>query len=170
MRERGHHLELVCQPQAQLVGRLRGEGFTVHTVPMKGNINFVKGVGKIRTILRDGKFDVLNTHSRTDTLVAGLAGRLAGIPLIVRTRHLAIKPGSLLSYTWIPHRVTTVSRHVRDNLIKAGVRPDRVEAVYSPVPLPPIVEHSTLREELGLAPDDVGVGCVAVVRRSEGHT
>src|SRR3546814_19065585 len=66
MRERGHHLELVCQPQAQLVGRLRGEGFTVHTVPMKGNINFVKGVGKIRTILREGKFDVLNTHSRTE--------------------------------------------------------------------------------------------------------
>lgn len=169
MRERGHHMELVCQPQAQLVQRMRDEGFTVHTAPMKGNVNFVKGVAKIRKVLRAGNFDVLNTHSRTDTLVAGLAGRMEKVPLIVRTRHLAIKPGSLLSYTWIPHRVTTVSQYVRSILIDAGVKPDRVGVVYSPVPLPPMVEHSTLRDELGLAVDDIVVGCVAVMRAKKGH-
>jgi len=169
MRERGHHLELVCQPQAQLVGRLRDQGFTVHDMPMAGHVNFLKSVAKIRTILRRGRFDVLNTHSRRDTLIAGLAGRLAATPLIVRTRHLAIKPGSLLSYTWIPHRVTTVSDYVRNNLVKAGVRPDRVETIYSPVQAPPVVEHSSLRQELNLAPDDVVVGCVAVMRAKKGH-
>lgn len=169
MRARGHHMELVCQPQAKLVDRVRAEGFTVHTTPMGGNVNFARSVAKIRRLLRDGRFDVLNTHSRRDTLIAGIAGRLAGTPLIVRTRHLAIKAGSLLSYTWIPHRVTTVSDYVRINLIKAGVPSGRIATVYSPVQLPPVIEHSTLRGELGLAADDVVVGCVAVMRAKKGH-
>lgn len=169
MRARGHHVELVCQPQAQLVARMREQGFTVHTVPMGGIVRFVKGVLAIRRILKAGKFDVLNTHSRKDTLVAALAGRLAGTPLIVRTRHLANKVGSMLSYTWLPHRVTTVSNHVRDYLISRGVPAARIATVYSPIVLPEPLSQSTLRAELGLTPDDIVVICVAVMRAAKGH-
>lgn len=169
MREHGHHLEAVCQPQAQLVPKLRDAGFTVHTVPMGGALNYLKGVAAVRRILREGGYDVVNTHSRIDTLIAGTAGRLSGTPLIVRTRHLAKKVGSLLSYTWLPHRVTTVSDYVRRHLIERGVPENRVATVYSPIVLPPAIEHSTLRGELGLAADDVVVGCVAVMRATKGH-
>ncbi|WP_459614809.1 glycosyltransferase family 4 protein [Bordetella sp. 2513F-2] len=169
MRERGHHLEAVCQPQAQLVPRLRDAGFTVHTLPMGGLGNYLRGVTAMRRLLRAGRYDVVNTHSRIDTLIAGTAGRLAGTPLIVRTRHLANKVGSMLSYTWLPHRVTTVSDYVRRYLISRGVPPDRIATLYSPIVLPPPVEHSTLRAELGLAPDDIVVGCVAVMRAPKGH-
>ena len=85
----------------------------------------------IRGILRAGRFDVLNTHSRRDIVIAA-AGRLAGTPLIVRTRHLSNKVGSLWSYTRLPHCVTTVSDHVRQHLIDRGVPPDRVATVYCP--------------------------------------
>jgi len=169
MRDHGHHLEIVCQPQALLVERLRNEGFAVHVMPMDGPLNFFVCVAKIRKILRDGNFDVLNTHSRRDTLIAGLAGRVTRTPLIVRTRHLANRPGSLLSYTIIPHRVTTVSDFVRRRLIERGVKPHQVATVYTPVQLPPVIESSTLRSELHLASDDVIVGCVAVMRAQKGH-
>lgn len=169
MRDRGHHMEAICQPQAELAQRLRADGFTVHTLFMDGPVNFVKGVVRLRRILRDGHFDVLNTNSRRDTVLAGCAGRLAGVPLIVRTRHLAKRAGSLFSYTVIPHRVTTASNFVRDALIERGVRPGDVATVY-PVIEPRIWdEPSTLREELLLAPDDVIVGCVAVMRARKGH-
>ncbi len=169
MRKRGHHMELICRPEAQLVARMRDEGFVVHTVPMGGIPNFVKGVAAIRRILVQGRFDVLNTHSRKDTLIAALAGRLAGTPLIVRTRHLAIPIGSLLSYTWLPHKVATVSNHVRQMVLDKGVSPDKVATIYSPVESPPPVAHSTLREELGLADSAVVVICVAVMREKKGH-
>ncbi|GAB1579829.1 glycosyltransferase family 4 protein [Bordetella petrii] len=169
MRARGHHLEAVCQPQAQLVPRLRDAGFTVHTIPMGGLGNYLKGVPAVCRILREGRYDVVNTHSRIDTLIAGTAGRLSGTPLIVRTRHLANKVGSMLSYTWLPHRVTTVSEYVRRYLISRGVPAGHTATLYSPVVLPPPVEHSTLRGELGLADDDVVVGCVAVMRAAKGH-
>jgi len=169
MRARGHHVEAICQPRAMLVERLTDAGFTVHTVDMDGPVNYLKGVAAVRRILKEGRFDVLNTHSRRDTVIAAMAGRLAGTPLIVRTRHLSNKVGSMWSYTWLPHRVTTVSDHVRHYLIERGVPANRVATVYSPIVLPAPVEHSTLRDELGLADDDIVVGCVAVMRATKGH-
>lgn len=170
MRERGHHMEAICQPGCPLAVRLAEAGFTVHALPMAGPANYVRGVLAIRRILRAGRYDVLNTHSRRDTVIAAAAARLAGTPpLIVRTRHLANKVGSMWSYTWLPHRVTTVSDFVRRYLITRGVPPEYVATVYSPVVLPPRIEHSTLREELGLSASDVVVGCVAVMRAMKGH-
>lgn len=169
MRERGHHMEAVCQPHALLTQRLRDEGFTVHTTLMDGPVNFVKAATKIRRVLQQGRFDVLNTHSRRDTIVAGCAGRWAGTPLIVRTRHLANKVGSLLSYTVIPHRVTTASDFVRQGLITRGVKPADIATVYPPVDLPSLPKNSSLRSELGLSDTDVVVGCVAVMRTLKGH-
>nr|WP_315846849.1 glycosyltransferase family 4 protein [uncultured Achromobacter sp.] len=169
MRARGHHIEAICQPRALLVERLSDAGFTVHKVAMDGPVNYLKGVAAVRGILKEGRFDVLNTHSRRDTVIAALAARLAGTPLIVRTRHLSNKVGSMWSYTCLPHRVTTVSDHVREYLIERGVPANKVATVYSPIVLPPPVERSTLRDELGLADDDIVVGCVAVMRATKGH-
>ncbi|WP_322997370.1 glycosyltransferase family 4 protein [Castellaniella sp.] len=169
MRAAGHHLEALCQPHARLTQRLRDEGFQVHTMLMDGPRNYFAGLLKVRRILRQGRFDVLNTHSRRDTMLAGAAARLAGTPLIVRTRHLAVRPGSLLSYTVVPHCVTTVSDHVRQLLLDRGAPPNRVATVYSPIPLPPRVEHSSLRQELDLPDDAIVVGCVAVMRAKKGH-
>lgn len=169
MREKGHYLEAICQPDAELTTRLREAGFVVHTLYMDGLLNIVRGVFTIRRILKAGGFDVLNTHSRQDTIIAAPAGRLAGTPLIVRTRHLASKVNSLLTYTWLPHCVTTVSEHVRQQLIGRGVAATDVETIYTPVVLTPPVKNSTLRTELGLADADIVVGCVAVMRPNKGH-
>ncbi len=169
MRERGHHMELVCQPDAQLGQRLKAEGFPVHCTYMDGKANFLRSVSLIRRVLKEGGFDVVNTHSRRDALIGGLAGRLAGTPLIVRTRHLASPIHSLLSYTWLPNRVVTVSDHVRDMVIAKGVDPDKVQTIYSPIQPVPAGGASGLRQELSLAQDDVVVICVAVLREKKGH-
>ena len=44
MRERGHYLEAICQPDAELTERLREAGFVVHTLFMDGLVNIVRGV------------------------------------------------------------------------------------------------------------------------------
>jgi len=136
---------------------------------MDGIVNITKGVAKITGILRRGKFDVLNTHSRQDTIIAAAAGRLANVPLIVRTRHLASKIGSLLSYSWLPHRVSTVSEYVRRQVVERGVPAEHVETIYTGVVLSPPVQHSSLRDELRLSANDTIVGCVAVMRPNKGH-
>src|SRR5690606_10128514 len=76
---------------------------------------------------------------------------------------------SLLSYTIIPHRVTTASDFVRNHLIERGVKPEHVATVYPAVELGEPPGHSTLRQELRLAQNDIVVGCVAVMRPQKGH-
>ncbi|WP_233238838.1 glycosyltransferase family 4 protein [Bordetella sp. LUAb4] len=169
MRERGHYLEAVCQPGAHLVGRLRQQGFCVHEVKMPGLGGFVRGAVRVTRILREGSFDVLNTHSRMDTILAAVAGRIARTPLIVRTRHLAIPPGSLLSYTVLPHRVIAISEHVRELLLDRGVAPNKVATVMTAINVPKPVEASTLHAELGLNRDAIIIGSVGHMRTQKGH-
>ncbi|KGD92138.1 glycosyl transferase [Achromobacter sp. RTa] len=169
MRERGHSVELICRPEAKLCKAATDAGIKVHTLPMGGLMNLLRGAPKVRRILREGCFDVLNTHSRIDTLLAGLGARMAGTPLIVRTRHLTNRVNSMLAYTWVPHRVSTVSNHVRETLIERGVPADRVATIYSPITLPPTDIRSTLREELNLPEDAIVVCCVAILRATKGH-
>ncbi|GAA5784518.1 glycosyltransferase [Chitiniphilus shinanonensis] len=167
LRERGHTLELVCQPGAKLGERLAAEGYAVHHVRMRNGADLA-AVWRMRRLLRHGRFDVLNTHSGRDSLLAGMAGRLAGTPLIVRTRHLALPLTSLATYTWLPHRVVSVSEHVRQYLIGEGVPAAHAATIYTGIQAPEPVA-STLRAELKLPADAIVVGTVAILRAKKGH-
>jgi glycosyltransferase involved in cell wall biosynthesis len=170
LRERGHTLELVCVPGARLGERLGAEGFTIHTTPMRSGMD-VSAVARIRQLLKERRFDVLNTHSGRDSLLGGAAARLAGTPLIVRTRHLALAITSRATYTWLPHKVVAVSQSVRRYLVSEGVPENDVVTIYTGIAKPPSVSRaaSTLRAELGLGENAVIAGTVAILRDKKGH-
>ncbi len=169
LRARGHQVQAVCQPAARLVPALREAGFQVDTLAMDGAWNHLQGLPRLVRLLRRGAFDVVNTHSRRETLLVGAAARLAGVPLIVRTRHLAKPVGSLLSYTRVPKRVIAVSQYVRRHLIQRGVPPGHVAVVYPAVDFPDPMPAPVLRTELGLGAEAVVVGSVGVLRKEKGH-
>lgn len=169
MRERGHHLEAICQPDSGLSKRLSEEGFTVHIVPMDGTRNYLAGIRRVWRLLRDGRFDVLNTHSRRDTVIAALAARLTSTPLIVRTRHLAKRPGSLWSYTGLPHKVVAISAYVAQQLLDRGVKQGDLATVFTAVQAMQRAPQSTLRAELGIADQAVVITCVGHLRPQKGH-
>ncbi|SAK46822.1 glycosyl transferase family 1 [Caballeronia hypogeia] len=168
LRESGHTVELICPGEARLGQRCSELGFTVHHARMRGGGD-MQSMLRIKGLLRRRAFDVLNTHSGHDSLVAGTAGRLARTPLIVRTRHLALPISSLATYTWIPHRVIAVSNYVRRYLISAGVAEKRVHTIYDGINQPQSVAHSTLRSELDLGPDAFIACMVAIMRDKKGH-
>lgn len=168
MRDQGHIVEALCQPDSQLSDRLKVDGFTVHHVVMDKGSDFWRNLLFLRRLIKQHQFDVVNTNSRRDTIHAGTAARLAGVPLVVRTRHLAKPIGSLLSYRWIPHRVIAVSDFVRNQIIKRGINADHADIVYPAVgfsdPLPP----QKLRTELSLDEKALLIGCIAVLRKEKG--
>jgi glycosyltransferase involved in cell wall biosynthesis len=168
LRARGHTVEVVCPRDARLGVRSAEEGFAVHHARMRG-AGDVRSMLWIKALLSRRSFDVVNTHSGHDSLVAGTAGRLANTPLVVRTRHLALPISSLATYTWIPHRVIAVSRYVRQYLISAGVAEERVETIYDGIAKPEVHSHSTLRNELGLDSNAIVAGMVAIMRDKKGH-
>lgn len=167
LRENGHHVEALCMPNAELVSHLRDDGFEVHTVDIRKGIRGWPAVFSMRKLMRNKAYDVVNTNSRQDTILAGLAARLARIPLIVRTRHLAKPIGSLLSYNIIPHRVITPSQFVRQMLINKGVMPEHIDVIGPPVNLPKPLPEPILRKELNLDKSAIIVGSVAVLRKEK---
>jgi len=168
LRALGHTVEVVCPRDARLGIHSREEGFTVHHARMRGGSD-VRSLFLVKTLLSRAKFDVVNTHSGHDCLVAGTAARLAGTPLVVRTRHLALPISSLATYTWIPHRVIAVSRYVRQYLISASMSEEHVETIYDGIVKPEAHLHSTLRTELGLNANAVVAATVAIMRDKKGH-
>ncbi|MAK56379.1 MAG: glycosyltransferase family 1 protein [Pusillimonas sp.] len=169
LRELGHEVQAVCQPHAKLAQQLQDDGFTVHTLLTDGFVNYTKGVLRLRRLFAEQKFDVVNTNSRRDTMLVGMAARLAGVPLVVRSRHLAKRVGSLLSYTVVPHKVIACSHYVRNHLIDRGAKPEKIKVVYPGIDLQNWPQGSSVRAELKLAENDVVIVCVAVMREQKGH-
>lgn len=167
LRECGHSVELLCPSDARLGIRSTELGFAVHHARMRSGGD-VRSMMRIKALLQRRAYDVLNTHSGHDSLVADTAARLAGTPLVVRTRHLALPISSLATYTWIPHRVIAVSHFVRRYLISAGVSEKRVETIHDGIATERAT-HSSLRDELKLGPDATIACMVAIMRDEKGH-
>lgn len=183
MRARGHDVSLLCQPGARLAEAARGHGFVVHTLEMGGLSRLLRGIPAVRHLVRAHRYDVVNVTSRRDALIAAAGARLAGAPLVVRSRHLMSPVHSLLTYTWLPHRIITVSQFVKRLLQERGIAPGRIGVV------PPMAQspqatgeepmqrswpelqrlRAEVRDEFGFNDDDVVVGCVAVLREPKGH-
>jgi glycosyltransferase involved in cell wall biosynthesis len=154
----------------------------VHALKMGGPLRLLRGIWSVSRLVRRHRYDVVNTTSRRDALIAAAGARLANAPLVVRSRHLMSPVNSLLTYTGLPHRVLTVSSFVKQLLVARGIDDRHVGIV------PPIVEpmpytdtrdgdawscmqrtRAEVRAELGFADDQIVVGCVAVLREPKGH-
>nr|KAJ9625265.1 hypothetical protein H2204_010508 [Knufia peltigerae] len=182
MRARGHDVALLCQPDARLATRARDDGFTVHTLRMGGMARLLRGIWSVSRLVRRERYDVVNTTSRRDALIAAAGARLGRTPLVVRSRHLMSPVNSLLTYTGLPHRVITVSNFVKQLLADSGIPADHIGIVppmaVSPTGIGAAQEPSwqalqetraRVRAELGFDEQDIVVGCVAVLREPKGH-
>ena len=172
LRARGVELMLVCPPDSGLSRRAHEQGFAVAEVAMPRSLDPLV-VFRIAAVMRRFRPDVVNTHSGRDTILAGLAARLVRPrPLVVRTRHLILPITSRATYSWLPDHVVTVSVAVRENLITAGVPPQRITAITTGVDcrrFDPAIVAPGLRKELNLADDAFVVGMVAILRMKKGH-
>lgn len=178
MRDLGHEVSLLCQPDATLGKIAREFGFTVHTLEMGGLMRLIRGVGFVYRLVHKHRYDVVNVTSRRDALIAALGARLARTPLVVRSRHLMSPVNSLVTYTWLPHRIMTVSHFVKQLLTKRGIAAEHIGIVPPIASMPQWADcfsqrlqevRDEVRKELGFAEDDIVTGCVAVLREPKGH-
>ena len=172
MRDRGHELAVVGRPGARILDRAKEAGFATFIVDMRGAID-LPAIIKLRRVIREFGADVVNTHSGRDTQLAGMAARTLGNrPRIVRTRHLALPITSKFTYSILPDQVVTVSRFVERYLVSAGVPQNKVCTIATGVDFgryQPSASGGTLKAELGLPPETLLVGTVAILRAKKGH-
>ena len=175
MRAQGHWVALAAPPASAIAKRAREAGILFFPLRTHKALLPVEIV-RLAAWLARNRVDVVNTHSSNDGWLAGPAARLAVRPILIRSRHIEVDYPSLfwsgVAFRFLPHHVITTSRKIADRLAaELGLSPERVNCIATGVDLArfnPEVK-STLRQELGLAPDVALVGMISVLRSWKGH-
>lgn len=176
MIQRGHHVVLLCPPQAPIFAAAAKHGVPVEALPIarKG----WRGVLSMRRWLRAHPgVSLINTHSSTDSWLAAVAcAALRKAPPIVRTRHVSSTVPDNRPTRWL---YGTAARHVvttgealrqqlhRDNRLPLG----HLTSVPTGIDLARFAPGDKLaaRATLGLEQQGVYLGIVGTLRSWKGH-
>jgi len=174
---RGHEVEIACPPEARIFIEAPRYGVMAHAMPI-GRKN-PKGLFAMRNFLRASSFDIVNSHSSTDTWLAALASRGWKAPPLVRTRHISAPVPDNRATRWLYRRasahVVTTGEALREQLIRHnGLAAAQVTSVPTGIdparfPAADAASRRLRRRALGLPVDANIVGIVATLRSWKGH-
>ena len=175
MRDRGHQVYLASPIDSEIYIRASDSNFQPWALDVR-KPTLPISIFRLANRLRSNGIQIVNPHSSADGWVAGLAGRLARTPLIIRSRHIDVdykkRKSSHWSFGKLPHHVLTTSERISDGLVSAlGLNPDRVDCIPTGIDLNQFHPNikGNLHNELGLADDVPLIGMVSVIRSWKGH-
>lgn len=173
--ERGHQVLIACQPGSGILAKAQEKNIPTVEVTMRSGFD-PRAILQLAQLMRSCKADVVNTHSGKDTWLGSIAARLAGVRLLVRTRHLSV-PISTSPLNFV-HRmadgIITTGETIRQELITRNRLPaERIISIATGVSIkrfdPQSVDATAVRLELGLPHDAQVVTMVAVLRGMKRH-
>jgi len=162
---------LAAPEVSQIYQRALKAGVPVLAVPFSAQFHPPSFYQLVRSMRKLKPF-VVNTHSSNYSWIAGLAARAAGIPLIVRTRHLSTRIKRAWAFKHLPHKAVTTGEKIRRDLISLGVDSSRVVSIPTGIdperfrPNPSARER--IRSQFGIKPEECLVGNICVLRKWKG--
>jgi len=175
MRERGHRLWIAAQPES-VIWRKAGEAGLPRLAFSEKSLRFPDGIVRLAAAFRRERADVVNTHSSKDGWIAGIAARLAGVPVLLRSRHIEVdypsRWRSRIAFHHLPDRVLTTSMRITERLVaELGLDPARVECIPTGIDLERFAPGAAdvLRASWGWTRDTLGIGMISVIRSWKGH-
>lgn len=175
MRDRGHQVFLASPEDSEIYNKASDSNFLPWALDVR-KPTLPISILRLAIQLRANGIQVVNPHSSYDGWVAGLAGRLAGTPLIIRSRHIEVDYKKRTSSHWsfgkLPHHVLTTSKRISNGLVSAlDLNPARVNCIPTGIDLKQFNPNikGNLHNELGLADDVPLIGMVSVIRSWKGH-
>jgi glycosyltransferase involved in cell wall biosynthesis len=164
----GHTVVIAAPPEARIYAEASAYGVEVVGLPIarKG----LTGLASLRRFLASHPFDVVNTHSSTDSWLAALAGAP-----IVRTRHISSPVPRNAATRWLygrANRIVTTGEKLRLQVIEeTGVDPARVISIPTGIDLAHFApgDAQAARTALGLPATMKIIGIVATLRSWKGH-
>ena len=172
---RGHAMTIAAPAESRIFEATRRYGVEGVAIPV--GRKSVGGLLEMRALLRDREFDVVNTHSSTDSwLVAVAAASLRRAPPLVRTRHISAPVPRNFATRWLyasaTDRIVTTGEKLRLQVIaETGVPPERVVSIPTGIDLERFRTGDARSAPLaaGLPGEAFVVGIVATLRSWKGH-
>ena len=169
------------RPDGEMRGRYEAAGVPVVATPQVSTLvgaHTARQIFRFARVLREQAFDVVHCHDTYTNWFAGLAARVARLPLLTSKRWIGGQRKHLL-LSRVAYRVSTrvlansagVARTLVD---QDGVPPERIVVVPNFVEdaaflEPSAAEIARRREALGIGPRHPVIGCVARLRPEKGQ-
>lgn len=154
---RDYHTHIVCRPEGMLATRAQEINIPTHTASFSNSLD-ISTVFKILRLIRKLKIDLIICSTNLDIKLAGLAGKIAGIPVISR-QGLALIPNSL-KYKFLIRNFTssiiTNTYTIKKRYEEYGwFPPNFIHVIYNGVPPPHYQDRSQdLKQQLINSPTD----------------
>ena len=172
---RGNQVWLLASRDSQIRERAAAANIAVEPLVL-GALQFPRMVVQVACWLRRMRIQVLNPHSSRDAWIAGLAGRLARVPFIVRTRHFDVPIAnrwlSGIVYRHLTDHILTTSPRVTAHFQESFCLPEnRVTTLPTGIDLERFTSHGEVAELVPAAQRKGKplIGMVAVIRHAKGH-
>ena len=174
---------LICPEPGPFVGRMKERGVETHLVHLAPLFNPI-ALWRLTQLLARERVTILQTHGARANFYGRIAGRLAGVPVIISTVHNSLKDYESRLFTrWLyatalrltlllVHRIICVSDANRRDLIdECPAAAARIQTVYNgvdPLAFPSQPNRQKVRQELGIRQGPVLV-MIARLTEAKGH-
>jgi len=176
MQDRGHEVMIATTGNAELLPAAERAGLRTAVLPMRR-----KGIRELLGVrawlaANHGSFDVINTHSSTDSwLVALSRATLSRCPPILRTRHVSTVVNTGFTTRWLyrsatAHIVVTGEALRRQIHEQNGFPLEHMTSIRTGIDLERFrpLDKGWMRQLLGV-PDKTVIGILATLRDWKGH-
>lgn len=174
--------ELLCLCRGPFAPLAREQGITTHEIIMRHKLDLSVS-RKIEKLLAEKEIALVHTHGARANLVARTAAKNRGLPVVTTFhsvlaydypwRHQASTARFLTKLTnRYTDRFIAVSHFVKEDVVRMGVPPGKVEVIYNglnPEALKPKSPPPEVRKRLGLAPDQRVVGVIGRLHPVKGQ-
>lgn len=172
-----YEIKVVLPAGSLLIDIIRNIGYEVIPVEGMKDKSFDKDtILVLYKLFRKEKPRIVHTHA---SLSARIAARLAGVKVVVNTKHCIDAPkkgvrklaGASINGR-LSDRIIAVSNAVKQNIIESGIPENKVEVIYGGIEGVKEIsgeEKAKLRESLSISKEDIVVGIVARLAEVKGH-
>ena len=169
---RDHELDVLCLClyESAATDLLRGLGCAVHVAPMPDEPVW-RGIEYAAALIADEGIDVVHAHLTNAHLLAGIAGKLAGVPVLATVHGRDVMAADMAMQRLAETHLHVVSRATLYQALGAGVRRDRITCIINGVDadrFAPGASSGALRTACGIDADAPIVGFVGRLSSEKG--
>ena len=157
LKQRGHHVTLVCRPNGEILSHAKEIGVDVIPLRMKGDFDPVT-ILQIFWILKKKEIDVILTNMDKELRLAGIAARLAKVRTVICRKGIDFPLKNNLRYRFTYNKLATKivanSLATKTTLLENApwLNPARIHVIYNGINPDLYLDNATrdLRKELNI--------------------
>ncbi|MGP8306113.1 glycosyltransferase family 4 protein [Vibrio sp. YIC-376] len=173
---KGHNVIIACPGNSMLAKKASEAGIPVQPLPI--NKKTLTGMLSMRKYLSAQRFDVINTHSSTDSWLVAVSLLFSrNRPKVVRTRHISTAIRNDVATLWLYSRgcdfIVTAGERLREQLNRENNIPlEKMKSIPTgsdEALFVPTTDSMKSKELVNLPTDQIIIGIVAKMRAWKGH-